>query len=97
VAPFPAKGGRMSIFEVVMLVCFGVAWPFSIHKSLRTVSTEGKSLVFLIIVVIGYASGILHKMFYNYDRVIYLYALNALMVCIDIGLFVRNSRAAKNS
>ena len=85
----------MSLFEIVMLICFGVAWPFSIHKSLKTVSTEGKSLVFLIIVVIGYFSGILHKLFYNYDRVIYLYALNATMVCIDIGLFVRNRRAER--
>lgn len=86
----------MSLFEIVMLICFGVAWPFSIHKSLKTVSTEGKSLVFLIIVAIGYSSGILHKFFYNYDRVIYLYALNATMVCIDIGLFVRNRRAERS-
>jgi hypothetical protein len=81
----------MSVFEIIMLICFGAAWPFSIHKSIRTKSAEGKSLIFLIIVVIGYVAGILHKVFYNYDWVVYLYALNALMVCIDIALFLRNA------
>ena len=33
----------MSIFEVMMLVCFGVSWPISIAKSLRTRFVRGKS------------------------------------------------------
>ena len=80
----------MSIFEIIMLVCIGAAWPFSIYKSWRTRQVAGKSLPFLLVIVVGYVAGILHKIVYHYDLVIYLYALNALMVSIDIGLYLRN-------
>lgn len=79
----------MSYFEVIMLVCFGAAWPFSILKSLNTKSAQGKSLVFLLIVLAGYAAGILHKLCHSFDNVIYLYVLNSLMVAIDIALYLR--------
>ncbi len=82
----------MSIFEIGMLVCFGAAWPASIAKSYRSRSTEGKSIVFLIILFIGYIFGILHKLIYRYDIVIFLYMLNSLMVFTDIVLFFRNKK-----
>ncbi len=82
----------MSIFEIIMLISFGAAWPFSIYKSYKSKSIAGKSVVFLIVVIIGYIAGILHKIFYQYDNVIYLYVLNLLMVSTDLGLFIRNSR-----
>ena len=68
----------MSPFEIIMLICFGAAWPVSIYKSWTSRSVEGKSLFFLIIVLSGYIAGILHKIFYLYDGVIILYALNFL-------------------
>ncbi len=80
----------MSIFEIIMLVCFGAAWPFSIYKSWRTRQVAGKSLPFLLVIVVGYIAGVLHKIIYHFDLVIYLYALNALMVSIDIILYLRN-------
>ena len=80
----------MSVFEITMLVCFGAAWPVSIYKSLRTRAVAGKSLFFLLIVFVGYVAGILHKIVFRYDLVIFLYALNALMVGIDIVLYLRN-------
>lgn len=82
----------MSIFEIGMLVCFGAAWPASIVKSWRSKSTNGKSILFLLIIFIGYISGILHKWFYRYDLVIFLYCLNALMVLTDMLLYFRNKR-----
>jgi hypothetical protein len=82
----------MSIFEIVMLVCFGCAWPFSIYRSWKSKSVKGKSLVFLIIVLVGYLSGILHKIIYNFDNVIYLYITNFTLVSIDTALFIRNSK-----
>jgi len=81
-----------SIFEVLMLVCFGAAWPFSIYRSYRSKTTAGKSGIFLGIVFIGYISGIVHKVLYNRDFVIVLYFINALMVAIDIFLYVRNKK-----
>ncbi|HVN71706.1 MAG TPA: hypothetical protein VMU10_06775 [Desulfomonilia bacterium] len=80
----------MSIFEVIMLVCFGSAWPTSIYKSYVSKTAKGKSIAFLIIVFVGYIAGILHKMFYSLDWVVTLYALNGIMVLVDIVLTFRN-------
>jgi hypothetical protein len=80
----------MSVFEIAMLVCFGAAWPVSIYKSLKTRAVAGKSLVFLVIVLVGYAAGILHKLFFHPDLVVWLYALNAVLVGADIALYLRN-------
>ncbi|MBZ4665210.1 hypothetical protein [Mahella sp.] len=86
----------MSIFESIMLLCFGAAWPFSIYKSYKSRSTAGKSLVFSLLLLIGYISGILHKIFYSYDNVIILYIINSIMVAIDILLYIRNKRYQEN-
>lgn len=80
----------MSIFEILMLICFGAAWPFSIYRSWKSRCTAGKSVVFLWIVFFGYLSGITHKVTYCLDNVVYLYALNALLVGIDLALYFRN-------
>lgn len=85
---------EFSIFEIVMLVCFGAAWPFSIYRSYTSRSNAGKSIGFLIVVLIGYIAGTFHKIFYNYDSVIFLYALNGALVLTDILLYYRNSRLA---
>lgn len=79
----------MSIFEIGMLVCFGASWPFAVYKTWKTRSSKGKSLVFLWLVVIGYISGILHKIYYHYDQVVWLYAFNALLVSSDLALSYR--------
>jgi hypothetical protein len=76
----------MGIFEAVMLFCFGASWPLSIYKTVKTKNPIGKSLPFLYLVFIGYASGIYHKFSYSYNWVIYLYILNLLMVGTDIVL-----------
>ena len=78
------------IFEIVMLLCFGAAWPVSIYKSYTSRTTAGKSVTFLFIVLIGYIAGIFHKVFNNLDFVIWLYIMNAAMVSIDILLYMRN-------
>jgi hypothetical protein len=77
----------MSIFEVLMLLCFGLSWPLSIMKTIRTKEVAGKSPVFLIIVALGYMSGIIHKVFFSFDWVIVLYILNCLMVLLDCVLY----------
>lgn len=82
----------MSIFEIMMLVCFGAAWPTSIYKSLKSKSIEGKSVLFLYIILSGYLFGALHKIFYAYDAVIFLYILNFSMVFVDLLLYYRNKR-----
>lgn len=85
----------MSFFEIGMLVCFGLAWPVSIWKTYTSRSNKGKSLQFLFVVFTGYIFGTLHKIFFSFDPVIFLYILNGIMVSIDIILYFRNERLAK--
>lgn len=80
----------MSIFEAGMLICFGAAWPMNIAKSLKTKSTKGKSLSFLLTIMAGYVSGITHKILYSQDIVMVLYIINLVMVSIDTGLYFYN-------
>ncbi len=80
----------MSVFEILMLICFGAAWPFSIVKSYRSRAVAGKSILFLVVIFLGYVAGALHKTLYNFDYVIFLYILNGTMVLIDILLYFRN-------
>ncbi len=79
----------MSPFEITMLVCFGASWPFSVHRTWKTKNVVGKSPIFLSLVIIGYVAGIIHKVLFRMDAVIWLYALNALMVAADLFLFMR--------
>lgn len=85
----------MSIFEMLMLLCFGAAWPFSIYKSYKSKSVAGKSPYFLLILILGYIFGILNKIFFNYDGVVYLYILNLIMVTTDFILYLRNIKLVK--
>ena len=82
----------MSGFEILMLICFGAAWPVSIYKSLQTKTNEGKSLNFLYIISSGYIFGILHKLLYNLDFVIFLYMLNLFMVLFDMAIYYHKKR-----
>jgi hypothetical protein len=86
----------MSVFEIVMLLCFGFAWPFSIHKSLTSHSVKGKSLAFLLIVWFGYVAGILHKIFYHPGVVVVFYIINMSMVTVDALLYLRNRTTVNN-
>ncbi len=85
----------MSIFEAGMLICFGLAWPVNIYKSITSRSTKGKSVFFLYVVEVGYVSGIIHKLLYSPDLILGLYILNLLMVLADIILYYRNRRHEK--
>jgi hypothetical protein len=78
-------------FESIMLICFGVSWPFAIVKTYRTKRVEGKSLFFLCCVLLGYLSGISFKLTGTYDQVIWLYVSNSAMVSTEIFLFLRYS------
>jgi len=77
------------IFESIMLVCFGCAWPLSIYKTWKTKTSRGKSLFFLTVILIGYISGILFEIFGDLNFVIYLYLINILMVVADLVLSIK--------
>jgi hypothetical protein len=70
-----------------MLICFGISWPVSIAKALRTKTVGGKSPLFMTIVMVGYAFGILHKLLNACDWIIILYIINLIMVAFDLILY----------
>ena len=90
-----------SIWEVIMLVCFGFSWPFAIIKTIRAKNPAGKSYLFLCPIIIGYAAGCAHKTFHKgaMDWVFVLYVINALMVATDmcLCLYYQKRNAARSS
>ncbi len=75
------------------MICFGVSWPVAIFKTLRTRRTEGKSLLFLLLILLGYLAGITAKFIVAAQShtwpnwVTLLYAVNAILVVVDIFLY----------
>ena len=82
----------MSIFEMGMLLCFGAAWPLNIYKSLKSRTAAGRSILFQWAIIIGYICGIIHKILYSNNIVLYLYILNLLMGSFDTVLYFRNKK-----
>ena len=77
------------IFQALMLICFGVAWPFSIWRMLKTKKSHGKSLLFLTVILAGYIFGLLFQYFGERNAVSFLYLLNILMVSFDLFLTIK--------
>lgn len=80
---------NVSIFEILMLVCFACSWPVSIAKSLKTKIVIGKSPLFMSIIILGYVFGIIHKILHSFDWVTYLYLFNLLIVAFDLMLYFK--------
>ena len=77
----------MKIFEAIMLLCFGIGWPVSIWKTIRTKQVAGKSPLFLGIIWAGYASGIINKLINTPDWVLPIYCFNLCLVTVDFCLY----------
>lgn len=82
----------MSGWEAAMLACFGVSWPVSIAKALRTKRSDGKSRLFLAVLLLGYACGLVHKWLHDRDWVMALYVLNFTLVAVDLALCLHYRR-----
>ena len=86
----------MQIFEFIMLACFGLSWPISVYKSIKSKSTQGKSIVFIIAIIIGYISGIMGKIVnHQLTYVLIIYCFNLMVVSIDLILFFINRKREK--
>lgn len=89
------------IFEIIMLLCFGVSWPISVYKSIKSKSTKGKSPVFIVAIIIGYISGITGKIVkwqMTGDPITYVmifYCLNLVVVSIDLAIYFYNAKREK--
>ena len=91
------------IFEVIMIISFGVSWPVNVIKSYRSRTAKGKSLAFLLLIFFGYIAGIISKIINESYMaqistkwyVLFFYVLNLIMVGIDLALYFRNVRIDK--
>jgi len=86
------------IFETLMLICFGLSWPFNIAKSLHAKTAKGKSMLFEVVIIVGYLMGLTGKFVSgNVTYVAAVYVLDILMVSTDLALTLRNHRLDKLS
>jgi len=81
--------------EIAMLILFGVSWPFNIIKSYRSQTAKGKSVLFELIVVVGYLCGLSGKFaaFAQNGHLalsVWFYIADIVMVSIDMVLYRRN-------
>jgi len=85
------------VLEAIMLICFAAAWPASIHKSWVSRTRKGKSLFFLLIVLVGYMAGIAKVLVAQETPFLLIpYTLNTTFVVCDILLYYRNYRIDEN-
>ena len=85
-----------SIFETIMLVCFGLSWPLNVIKAYRARTAQGTSLPFIMLIITGYVAGIAAKIVthqINYVFVVYL--INLAIVLINVIVYFRNVRLDK--
>ena len=85
-----------------MIVLFGISWPFNLMKSIRSKTTKGKSLLFIILIDIGYIFGLTSKFLsetfvWATDWWIFaIYTTNFLLVSADLVVyFINRSRENK--
>ncbi len=57
-------GIASTIFEIAMIACFGASWPFNIARAYKARTAKGTSLLFTLLIGIGYIAGILCKVFF---------------------------------
>ena len=87
------------LFEILMIVSFGISWPLNVIKSYKARTTKGKSLAFLLLIFAGYICGITSKLIAPTFKwyVMFFYVLNLLMVGLDLIIYVRNYNLDKKA
>ena len=89
------------VLEAIMIILFGISWPFNLAKSIRSKTTKGKSLLFLILIDVGYIAGLTSKFFsetfvWATDWWIFVvYAINFALVSADLFVYFINRTREK--
>lgn len=75
------------IFELIMVISFGLSWPVSIIKTLKSKTVAGKSPIFIALISFGYICGIISKVINNNITYVFVfYCINLLMTLFDLCL-----------
>jgi len=80
-----------SVFETVMLVCFGLSWPINVIKAYKARTAKSTSLPFLLLIITGYIGGITAKIISgNINYVLIVYLINLAIVLLNLAVYIRN-------
>ncbi|MEO1018611.1 MAG: hypothetical protein AAFY56_13095 [Pseudomonadota bacterium] len=82
------------MLEAIMLLLFSVSWFFSIFKTLKTNKVDGKCLIFVGLICLGYLLGVGAKLSIwhtsgEFSFVIVIYVFNLLVTAFDAWLILR--------
>ena len=81
------------ILEFAMLFAFGFSWPFAIVRTYRAKRVEGKSPMFMAIVIVGYCCGIAaHLVEGTKLWLVAVYLADIALVSTDLALYCVYSR-----
>ena len=84
------------MFMSVMLVCFGLSWPISVVKNIKSKTAKNMSLRFILLIVVGYIAGISAKIILgSFNYVLVVYVLNLAIVSINIPVYFINKKYDK--
>jgi len=79
------------ILEIAMLLCFAAAWPVNIIRSWRARTAKGASVLFMIILEVGYLFGMANKVANDdVSYVLFFYVFNFALVLVNIAIVMRN-------
>ena len=85
-----------SIFETVMLLCFGFSWPMNLIKAYNAKTAKGTSLPFILLIIVGYVAGITAKIVTGQTNyVLAAYILNLAIVLLNLAIYFRNTSLDK--
>lgn len=77
--------------EALMLLCFGLSWPVSLIKNIRSGTAKGMSLMFTVLIIIGYIAGISAKIYTgNINYVLLVYIWNIVLVVGNLVVYFVN-------
>ena len=87
--------GISQLCEFLMLFAFGFSWPFAIARTYRAKRVDGKSPMFMAIVLVGYVFGIMARMLDSdpsNNWLIAVYLIDMTLVSTDLTLYFHYSR-----
>lgn len=80
-----------SIFETIMLICFGLSWPINVMKAYKARTAKATSLPFILLIFTGYVAGITAKVISGQiNYVLAVYIINIAIVSLNILVYFRN-------
>ena len=79
------------LLKPVILICFGLSWPFSLWRNIKARSAKAMSLPFTLLIVAGYIAGIAAKVInHSVSYVLIAYLLNLIVVSANIVVYFVN-------